>query len=319
MPEGGNASGGVRARNPGAPADEGKGGRRPDLRLAVSLSGGRSSAYMLRLILDGRHGTDLRERGAVVFANTGKEREETLRFVHEIEERWNTEVHWVEYHWRPEAAGGPGDLKHDARRVSYREASRDGEPFYDLISAKRMLPTVKRRLCTQTLKVRTMEWYIRRHLGWKPPWQSAVGIRYDEPNRWKRLLMDDCKLWMPLAEEHVTAAEVQNFWRTQAKNGFDLQLGPNESNCDLCFMKGADILRDAIAKEPGRAAWWLEMERRGVQLDYQRAPEHRKRRLEITQFSDRWSFTELFGRAVRDEGTEGIDDEGRSELGCFCA
>jgi hypothetical protein len=53
----------------------------------ISFSGGRTSGYMLWQILDA-HGGTLPDDVHVCFANTGKEREETLRFVHECETRW---------------------------------------------------------------------------------------------------------------------------------------------------------------------------------------------------------------------------------------
>jgi hypothetical protein len=51
-------------------------------RLFVSFSGGRTSAYMLWRALQA-YGGKLPDDHVVAFANTGKEREETLRFVHE--------------------------------------------------------------------------------------------------------------------------------------------------------------------------------------------------------------------------------------------
>ncbi len=48
----------------------------------ISFSGGRTSAYMLWQIL-AAHGGQLPDDVHICFANTGKEREETLRFVHE--------------------------------------------------------------------------------------------------------------------------------------------------------------------------------------------------------------------------------------------
>lgn len=55
-------------------------------KLVISFSGGRTSAYMTKMLLDSldRSIYDI----AVVFANTGKEREETLDFVHECDIRF---------------------------------------------------------------------------------------------------------------------------------------------------------------------------------------------------------------------------------------
>lgn len=63
----------------------------------ISFSGGRTSGYMLWHILDA-HGGALPADVHVCFANTGKEREETLRFVHDCETHWGVRIHWLE--WR---------------------------------------------------------------------------------------------------------------------------------------------------------------------------------------------------------------------------
>ena len=61
----------------------------------ISFSGGRTSAFMLFKILEA-HGGTLPDDVHVCFANTGKEREETLRFVHECATRWGVRVRWLE-------------------------------------------------------------------------------------------------------------------------------------------------------------------------------------------------------------------------------
>jgi 3'-phosphoadenosine 5'-phosphosulfate sulfotransferase (PAPS reductase)/FAD synthetase len=58
----------------------------------ISFSGGRTSAMMLKLILDA-HGGTLPLWVKVVFCNTGKERPETLDFVNECAKRWNDGNH----------------------------------------------------------------------------------------------------------------------------------------------------------------------------------------------------------------------------------
>jgi 3'-phosphoadenosine 5'-phosphosulfate sulfotransferase (PAPS reductase)/FAD synthetase len=57
----------------------------------ISFSGGRTSGYMLWHILDAYDGK-LPDDVHVCFANTGKEREETLRFVHECGSRWGVSL-----------------------------------------------------------------------------------------------------------------------------------------------------------------------------------------------------------------------------------
>ena len=50
---------------------------------------------MLKKIIDAYNGK-LPKDIIVCFANTGKELEETLEFVHECEKRWNVPIHWLE-------------------------------------------------------------------------------------------------------------------------------------------------------------------------------------------------------------------------------
>ena len=60
----------------------------------ISFSGGRTSGFMLRKILDAYDGklpSDL----WIVFSNTGMERPETLDFVDTCATAWSVTVHWV--------------------------------------------------------------------------------------------------------------------------------------------------------------------------------------------------------------------------------
>lgn len=58
----------------------------------------------------------------VCFANTGKEHEKTLDFVHDVEVNFGIKVHWIEW-----------DEENKFRVVDYESASRKGEPYAALI------------------------------------------------------------------------------------------------------------------------------------------------------------------------------------------
>ena len=60
----------------------------------ISFSGGRTSSYMLKSIVDAYDGRLPREV-AVVFANTGMERPETLEFVDVCGREWGVDIVWV--------------------------------------------------------------------------------------------------------------------------------------------------------------------------------------------------------------------------------
>lgn len=216
----------------------------------ISFSGGRTSAYMLRRILD----EGLRQDVHVLFANTGKEREETLDFVRDVQERWCVRVHWIEY--RRVVGTAPAFAE-----VSFETASRRGEPFSELIQERQFLPNPVIRFCTQELKIRPMKnWMLG--LGYEH-WTNVVGIRADEPRRVAKMRNADIReRWdvaLPLADAGIGVRDVAAFWAGQP---FDLQLQPWEGNCDLCFMKGADKRARIMLDRPDLAEWWTEQERR---------------------------------------------------------
>lgn len=222
----------------------------------ISFSGGRTSAYMLFKILEA-HGGVLPHDVHVTFANTGKEREETLRFVHECATRWNVRVHWLE--WLPRTRGTK--LVDRFQEVGFNSASRDGTPFATLIRRKQYLPNSQMRYCTIELKIRIMGEFMR-SLGYKQ-WANVIGLRYDEPMRvFKALARNDTgkerhTSVMPLSKAKVTVADVRRFWSQQ---DFDLQLMSHEGNCDLCFLKGRKKRAEIVRRSPEMADWWIEQE-----------------------------------------------------------
>lgn len=216
----------------------------------ISFSGGRTSGYMLWRILQA-HGGTLPDDVHVCFANTGKEREETLRFVHECATRWNVRVNWLE---RAETIRGFSEL-------GFNSASRSGEPFSALIAKKGYLPNSVTRYCTVELKIRVMRDFART-MDWRR-WDSVVGLRADEPTRVASALARNAsgkepfRAVTPLYHAGVTNREVRAFWGQQ---GFDLNLLPFEGNCDACFLKARPKLFEVERTKPGTLDWWIEQE-----------------------------------------------------------
>lgn len=228
----------------------------------ISFSGGRTSAYMLKLILDA-HGGTLPDNVHVCFANTGKEREETLRFVHDCATVWNVRVRWLE--WRPKVRGAAADTRY--AEVGYNSADREGVWFAELIRRKQYLPNPIMRYCTIELKIRVMRDFMLAQ-GYKN-WVNAVGLRADEMHRvFKAIERNESgkerfRTVMPMAstgsarEFGRTELDVRRFWASQP---FDLALKPHEGNCDLCFLKGRDKRAAIIRNHPELADWWARQE-----------------------------------------------------------
>lgn len=218
----------------------------------ISFSGGRTSGYMLHRILQAHDGA-LPADTHVVFANTGRERLETLVFINECAGRWNVPIRWVE-------RDGSKPSWQRFREVTYATASRDGEPFAELIAERSYLPNVVARFCTEELKIKRMRDFMRAQ--GHDHWTNVVGLRFDEPNRVARLRSPERhERWdvaCPLYDARITKTDVMAFWRSQC---FDLRLQSYEGNCDLCFLKGRGKRERIMRERPDLAAWWIEQER----------------------------------------------------------
>jgi len=217
----------------------------------ISFSGGRTSGYMLyRTVM--AHGGTLPDDVYVAFANTGKEREETLDFVHECSQHFGVKVHWLEY--RPDAPDGYIE-------VSYETASRAGEPFQMAIDKKKRLPNWRQRWCTALLKVDALQAFMRSRGYEIGTYVDVIGLRHDEGMRVLKGLDNAMKagrmVAYPLSRAKVVKSDVMEFWAAQ---DFDLQLEPWEGNCDLCFLKGAGIKREILRRNPELAGWWIANE-----------------------------------------------------------
>jgi len=215
----------------------------------ISFSGGRTSAYMLWRVLDANNGIPP-PHAKVMFANTGKEEEATLKFVNDCSVNWNVPITWVEYR----------DADPAFVVVNYETASRNGEPFEALIRKRQYLPNPVTRFCTSELKIRTIHKYLKSS-GWDDHNETMdwIGMRADEQRRAAKIAD---KSRIPLVTAGVTKETVGDFWRNQS---FDLGL-PNmngvtmHGNCDLCFLKGGAQVLSLIAEKPERGIWWAQME-----------------------------------------------------------
>lgn len=267
----------------------------------ISFSGGRTSGYMLWRCLQA-HGGTLPDDVHVTFANTGKEREETLRFVHECATRWNVRIRWLEWRTRRVKDDNGNEIPFDQRfeEVGFNSANRDGAPFAGLIAAKGFTPNAVTRFCTSQLKVRVMKHFMMAQ-GYSH-WTNVVGLRADEPRRVAKVyghvdetgeLLPDLlgvvargrpvrrkrERWqtvLPLAVAGVSERDVLAFWREQP---FDLGLKSYEGNCDGCFLKAWGKLCAIEVEHPGTLDWWAEQER---QIGGQFVTEHSYRSIQET-------------------------------------
>jgi 3'-phosphoadenosine 5'-phosphosulfate sulfotransferase (PAPS reductase)/FAD synthetase len=214
--------------------------------LLVETSGGRSSGFMAYM-LKNTYGS--RYEQVRVFANTGFENEATLEFVRDCDKDFGFDTVWVEAVFNE---GGKGTTH---KIVTFETASRRGEPYIEMCK-KYGLPNHVYKHCTRELKLAPIHDYVK-SIGWKKgEYKTAIGIRVDEPKRYKKEinktkeLFDDIALkpkkecWQKVVHPMVSMFpvskyEVLDWWSGQ---DFDLQLQEHQGNCKTCFKKSTPKL-----------------------------------------------------------------------------
>lgn len=216
--------------------------------LICSFSGGRTSAFMTWWVK--KHLSD-RYNIFVVFSNTGKEREETLIFVDQCDKYFGWNVDWIE-----SVTTQTLGIGNTSRIVTFETASRNGEPFEDLIR-KYGLPNKNNPFCSRDLKTVAINHHVRKRLKLKK-FKMAIGIRADEPKRINWVSAKKNNLVYPLVTDvRTTKADVNSFW---ASMPFDLQLKSYEGNCDFCWKKSLRKLMTLAKEKPELFEWWFKMQ-----------------------------------------------------------
>jgi hypothetical protein len=306
----------------------------------VAMSGGETSGYLLRMVLNAWGGT-LPADSWVVFDNTGKEREKALEFVERCSLEWSVYIHWLEYVWRGSKrpphrrkrwtereyqnhlrAWKKSDAgkrwkagvqpSHTYREVNYATASRNGEPFEAVTRHRGFVPNIKNRFCTGELKVRTKERFMAdQGYSDRDSYVTLIGLRADEPDRIAALKADPQagSLAFPLHAAGVTKPMVNDWWATMP---FRLGLKGYQGNCDLCWHKDIRHIVRTMHEEPERAAWWIEQER-WAQKNARSASGRRFRRERVTYAG----LLELAQRPRLFDDSEWDEDKGAG-VSCVC-
>lgn len=247
----------------------------------LSFSGGRTSGRMLKEWLDTMNGVP--DNSMVLFANTGREEDATLDFIHECETQWGVPIIWLEYDRVPASSidlsvfptprrasyvrgqASRGEDTHWFKVVNYETAHRIGQPnspFDKVLEWMSVLPNPRVRSCSAQLKTRTMMRYMWTKRIYE--FTSYIGYRADEADRGADLLnsrdlIQGNTFCFPLIDMGIREEDVMEFW---SKQSFDLKLQQFEGNCDLCFMKSVPKRIEVMRRKPDRAEWWINWEKR---------------------------------------------------------
>lgn len=204
-------------------------------KLLVSFSGGETSAYMAQWLWNNK---SAEYEMIFVFANTGRENDETLDFVQKCEKYFEFPVVWVE------AVVYPGKRKGSTHKVvNYYSASREGQPFERVIK-KYGIPNQRFPHCTRELKQNPIRSYAKAHWNGEE-YYTAIGIRNDEIDRMSAKAKQWNLIYPLISCNPKTKPEINTWWNNHP---FRLNLKGYQGNCKTCWKK-TDSKLFQIAKE----------------------------------------------------------------------
>lgn len=230
--------------------------------LMVTVSGGRSSAFMARHIQQSEKYKDYNK--VYVFCNTGMERPETIDFLKNIEMKWEIPLKKIEGVYSNTLGVGVG-----YKIVDYDNISMTAKPFSEAIEHINKgdyngLPNSGAPYCSSMLKTIPSKKLCDKLFGVNN-YYKAIGFRSEDmPHRVSFAQIKDDKknkrkLFYPLIEDFdipVGLEYLNQFWKREK---FKLELHGKYGNCELCWKKSDNNLVDVI-KHGTRFIDWFEKE-----------------------------------------------------------
>jgi hypothetical protein len=202
-------------------------------KMLVSFSGGRTSAYMCKWLLE--NWSHLYEF-VFVYANTSQEHLKTLEFVDKCDKYFGLNLIWIEATF--------GSTRKDVyyQIVDYKSCKKNGEVFENMIKLYG-IPCSPYPHCTRELKLQPIDRFMRKNEIYK----RSVGIRCDESDRIAKNF-EDKNIYYPLIfNKPVTKDEVKLWW---SKMPFDLEITEEYGNCTWCWKKSERKLLTLAKNSP---------------------------------------------------------------------
>lgn len=209
--------------------------------LFVSFSGGRTSAYMAKMLIDLYSDKYVL---VFVFMNTGLEHKKTLEFVDKCDKAFGMGLIWIE------AVVHHGERKGSGFKVvNFETAARAGEPFEEVIE-KYGIPNASFSHCNRELKLNPFK-ALKKALGIRDAF-TAIGIRIDEIDRMSIHAERDKLLYPLISWFPTTKPAILAWWKKQP---FDLEIPEHLGNCGPCWKKSKRKLL-TIAKNHPESFWF---------------------------------------------------------------
>jgi len=267
--------------------------------LLITVSGGRSSAFMARHIQTSEKYKDLKK--LYVFCNTGQERPETIQFLKNIVEHWGIPLNLIEGKYSQEKGVG---VKHNL--VGFHNLDMTGRPYKEAIQQMNKnkivgVPCSVVPYCSEYLKIRPAHSFAKEIFG-TVNYIKAIGYRRED--LYSRTSMTEIKankkIIAPLItdfHEPIGNPELNDFYND---NPFQLGIHNKLGNCELCWKKSDRNLIEAIQYGTRFIEWHQEQEQTYGNMF----------------FRDRKSIMDLVALAQQGEQLDLFDDTNGD--GCVC-
>jgi 3'-phosphoadenosine 5'-phosphosulfate sulfotransferase (PAPS reductase)/FAD synthetase len=180
-------------------------------------------------------------------ANTSKEREESLDFMHRCDKHYNLNLIWIEAKFHEKGTGVTPNI------VTYENLKRNGEIFEQGIK-KHGIPNKKNKWCNRDMKLEPLRKYADSIFG-KNDYSVAVGIRADEMDRVRKDYKEN-NVFYPLLDRGISSKDRNRFWKDQP---IKITIPAYKGNCDMCFAKSNRKLMTILKEEPDKGDWWDKM------------------------------------------------------------
>lgn len=222
------------------------------VKVVVSVSGGRTSAYMAEWLIENKDVVEEYFGRPVeyifVFANTGRENDDTLRFVNDVDRYiLGNQLVWLEADINPQHGKGTRHRVVNSETAHHHDQYLSPLHPFRCYMAKYGVPNVKFKSCTRELKLRPIGSYLR-SIGLKVgDYWTAIGIRDDEGRRVSPTA-EDQNIFYPLVDLNpVDKDDVLMYWEDRE---YDLRIPEHRGNCETCFKKSFKKLHKVWTEDP---------------------------------------------------------------------
>lgn len=224
-----------------------------------SISGGRSSAVMARLLQTSGKYSGIDKH--YIFCNTSRESDETYEFLRRMELDWKLPIVYLEGVYSNQAGEGV-----KCKTVSYHAMSRDGSLFEDMVQhvskySDKGLPHSERPFCSEYLKARVARSFMRDLVGTRR-YVTALGYRLEDmPRRVTySVLRERNDIICPLISDFKIPLSQYDIELILSLNTFDLGHSSKIGNCKICY-KASDLnIKQRAVIYPDDADWVRYME-----------------------------------------------------------